>query len=375
MALPLFIRSLIHRGLLATRRKPPANEPVYPCGIFKYDRIGDFVLALGAIRTLTQAYGEERCVLIVSTLVEAWARRLFPAARIVALPLPGPGLLRHFAPLYLRSRGLLASVQCDRLVCLRHQRTAAYQVLLGSLHSRESFGVENDPRFLSPAEALGLPSPVRQLVPYPASAPARLCREIEAHRLVVEQCLGRPVAPEEVTPVLPVPGGACSGALVFCPFSSHVSKDFPEPAWLEVFATLSWKGPVELCGAPTDAARLEQFAAMLRAKGWTARVEATAGLEGLIATLASARAVLGVDSAPAHFATALDRPGVFLIGGGHWGMFAPWQRSARQVWLTHELPCFHCDWKCPYPTFRCITEIPPAQIAAALDTVLRDPAS
>jgi ADP-heptose:LPS heptosyltransferase len=244
-------------------------------------------------------------------------------------------------------------------------------VLLGSLSFEESFGAENDPRFLPADEARFLPDPVRTLVPYPASAPAGHCREIEAHRRVVERCLGRVVHSEEVTPALEVPGAKTSDALVFCPFSSAVSKDFPVAAWPEVFAALSWKGPVQLCGTPADSVRLERLAATLRARGWKADVQPTTDLDALVAVLAAARAVLGVDSAPAHFATALDRPGVFLIGGGHWGMFAPWRRSPRQVWLTNELPCFHCDWVCPYPTSRCITEIPPAQIAAALDTVLR----
>jgi hypothetical protein len=281
-------------------------------------------------------------------------------------------VLKDFAPLYIRSRALLASVSFERLVCLRHQRTAAYQVLLGSLHFGESFSVENDPRFLPAEEARGLPAPLRALVPYPTSAPAGHCREIEAHRRIVERCLGRPVLPDEVTPVLAMPAVKPSGALAFCPFSSTVIKDFPSESWLEVFAALSWKGPVQLCGTPADAARLERLAAALRARGWAAQIQPTPDLESLIATLAAARAVLGVDSAPAHLATALDRPGVFLIGGGHWGMFAPWQRSPRQVWLTNELPCFQCNWDCPYPTLRCITEIPPEKVAVALESILCD---
>ncbi|MEI6535338.1 MAG: glycosyltransferase family 9 protein, partial [Verrucomicrobiaceae bacterium] len=309
-------------------------------------------------------------VLIVSVVVEGLARRLFPAAHILALPTARPSFLGRFLPLFLRARSLLASVHFNRMVCLRHQRTAATEVLLASLHYNESFGVANDSRWLNPEEGRYLPSAIQTQIAYPTSASRGHCTEIEAHRRVLELCLGRAVKNEEVTPVLARTAGCSGGALVFCPFSSTVVKDYPATSWMEVFSLLAWKGPIHLCGSPADIGRLGQFAETLRSRGLVAHVIPTADLDGLIAIIADATAVLGVDSAPAHFATAMDRPGVFLVGGSHWGMFAPWQRSARQIWLTHELPCFRCNWECPYPTIRCITEIPPAEIACALDSIL-----
>jgi ADP-heptose:LPS heptosyltransferase len=70
-----------------------------------------------------------------------------------------------------------------------------------------------------------------------------------------------------------------------------------------------------------------------------------------------AELVLTVETATAHLAAALDRPAIVLIGGGHFGQFGPWRRSARQVWLTHPMDCFGCNWRCIHPEPYCLTRI------------------
>jgi ADP-heptose:LPS heptosyltransferase len=82
--------------------------------------------------------------------------------------------------------------------------------------------------------------------------------------------------------------------------------------------------------------------------------------------VADAKAVLTVETSTAHLAAALDKPAVILIGGGHFGLLGPWQRSSKQRWLTNQLPCFGCDWRCIYPEIRCLSEIPPSAVARAL---------
>jgi ADP-heptose:LPS heptosyltransferase len=76
--------------------------------------------------------------------------------------------------------------------------------------------------------------------------------------------------------------------------------------------------------------------------------------------------VLSLESAPAHLAAALNKPGVFLLGGGHYGMFAPWQRSERQIWLSEAMDCYNCQWHCSMAEAFCVTRIKPVTIANAL---------
>ena len=63
------------RGLVATFAGPRrgAVHQRYRAVILKVDRIGDFALALGAIRTALRAYGEGECLLLVSPLAEELA--------------------------------------------------------------------------------------------------------------------------------------------------------------------------------------------------------------------------------------------------------------------------------------------------------------
>jgi len=97
---------------------------------------------------------------------------------------------------------------------------------------------------------------------------------------------------------------------------------------------------------------------------------ATRGTVEFAEAISQAELVLTVETSTAHIATALDRPTIVLNGGGHYGQFAPWRRSARQIWLTHRLDCFGCGWRCPYPAPYCLTRIAAEQVGAAIRAVL-----
>ena len=89
-------------------------------------------------------------------------------------------------------------------------------------------------------------------------------------------------------------------------------------------------------------------------------------LTDYIATVASSHLVLSMDSATAHIAAAAGVPGVALLGGGHFGCFAPWSKNDSFTWLSHTLPCYHCEWLCNRPENECLSLIRPGKIADAL---------
>src|SRR5207302_9318528 len=95
----------------------------------------------------------------------------------------------------------------------------------------------------------------------------------------------------------------------------------------------------------------------------------SAGLAGFADRVARARCIFSMDSAAAHIATALDKPGVFILGGGHFGYFAPWARSARQRWVFNRMNCYGCDWQCRHAYVKCIHDIPAESVATALRQV------
>ena len=96
----------------------------------------------------------------------------------------------------------------------------------------------------------------------------------------------------------------------------------------------------------------------------------TPTIDDLIEALAGSTAVLTSETATAHLAAALDLPMVCLLGGGHYGCFAPWSRSERQIWLSHPMDCYDCRWECIHPQPYCITKISANGIVDALRRVI-----
>ena len=340
--------------------------------IFKVDRIGDFVLALGAIRRCTDFYGEVHCALVVHKLVADLARREFPKATIIELSRnTGAGLKDSLSTL-LHEAAPFQQFKFDTLICLRHQRSLLHDVVLSWIHTERSVGLENSVLGTSKQDKAILPFPFTNVVGNPSSLVPNSCFELERHRAVLSKALGIDIS---ITDVLPRFGSIQSAAgnhLLVTPFSSAKTKDYPESAMLDALKRFHGrhKIPIVFSGSPADQAGLERLQSTADQKGIASSVQIAKSVPEFVGIVAGARAVLTVDTASAHIATTLNKPTVVILGGGHFEHFGPWQRSDRQIWITNRLPCFGCDWKCIYNFPKCITEIAPITIAEALQQIL-----
>lgn len=103
-------------------------------------------------------------------------------------------------------------------------------------------------------------------------------------------------------------------------------------------------------------------------------VEVWAGKEGeiplLAGLIAKATLYLGNDTGAMHVAAALDKPGVAVFGGGTWPRFKP--AFKQGVTLINPLPCFGCDWDCPFGDAPCVKVIPPAEVIRAVGDLLHN---
>ena len=103
-------------------------------------------------------------------------------------------------------------------------------------------------------------------------------------------------------------------------------------------------------------------------------VEMWAGKEGeiplLAGLIAKAKLYLGNDTGAMHVAAALDKPGVAVFGGGTWPRFKP--AFKQGVTLINPLPCFGCDWDCPFGDAPCVKVIPPAEVIRAVGDLLHN---
>lgn len=318
--------------------------------IFKPDGIGDFVLATGAIHALAREFGEENLVVCVKSLLVPLARMQFPKATVVDLPVAAERrvvnlFVRNFAaclPVWWRLR----TTPVEVAVCLRSMRNYLETFLFFSARARRHVGCENIllrsgrtvRRLVEGAvNRIGRP----ELEPYPPTAEGAPM-EIEANRRVVARVIQRPVTIPEVLPVLAAQPNRSGSYWICAPITNLASKLYPAAQWAGLFRLLHPETAgksILLTGSKDQRPALEDLCHLLHEAGCPgAEVFFPEDLTDYVNLIAGAEMMLTVDTAAAHFATALDRPTLVLFSGLHQGMFGPWQRSPRQVWLQPEFP-------------------------------------
>lgn len=365
--LPTGVRQWLARRLARPARPTGPVRRRAVC-LYKVDRLGDFVLALGALHRLVDHFQPENCRLVVSTAAEALAAAEFPGVSRWVLPPAASGVWREMRPLRNRLGPEFAGEHFDRLVCLRHAPSLYRDVSLGWFKAQEFFGRESrpTPATLATGNRPALPPTGPIIVPWSA--------ELMAHRDVLAAVLGRTPDWSELRPRLRSQSVSDGDEVVFCPFGHESIRDYPRESWRAAWRALT--APVRRVLLLGPAARSAELAALgddLRATlpGTDITVQTDVPPMQFVAAIAGARAVVTVDTAAAHLATAFDKPAVIVIGGGHYGWFGPWGEATRQRWIAHPLPCFGCNWDCCFPTVRCLTELPAGATGEALNTVIR----
>jgi ADP-heptose:LPS heptosyltransferase len=200
-----------------------------------------------------------------------------------------------------------------------------------------------------------------------------LCRELLMHRQLLSVVLEREVKAEEILPTLRREGSQSTGVVMFSPLGSHPLRDLSLDCLTAALAVVQRTGlAAVLAGNSGQAVRLAELVAILHAQGFD-RVSARSDLSlvEFVRSLAAAPLVITTESAAAHLATALDRPVVAIVGGGHFGQFAPWRRSRRQIWMTNSMDCFGCNWRCIHREPYCVTSVSLDAVTAAVAGHLR----
>ncbi len=351
------IKSIRAYDRLYGRIPTAAVEKEYARIIFKPDRLGDLVLSSGSIRAAAAGLPPERCLLIVSEVAAPLADMLFPEFPQLTIPFDCRPRKEHEKT--ARVRDLLSAVACDELVCLRHQRSDFFSLCLSWIRASHTYALALAP---SPDEDWLRRREDERLSPLTFTAPEPPTQPVEIHRhfAVLSQLSPCPASADALLPQLPTPSET-DDTLIVSPLGSQPIRDIPPELLLKLLAPFEKKriGRALLCGGPPQEAKLTELAARLRRErpDLLFEVSSSAPLKTFVQQVAQANAVISTDTVTAHLATAMDKRAFIVLAGGQYGQWGPWKRSERQVWLTHPLPCFHCDWNCPFPVPRCIHEI------------------
>ena len=75
-------------------------------------------------------------------------------------------------------------------------------------------------------------------------------------------------------------------------------------------------------------------------------------LPELACLLVKSQILISNETGTAHIGTAVGTPTICIIGGGHFGRFAPYPELSGGInslkVVYHKMPCYGCDWKCVY---------------------------
>lgn len=187
-------------------------------------------------------------------------------------------------------------------------------------------------------------------------------------------CLAEPA----VAAVLAAAALSRDGYWAFAPGAEYgPAKRWPAAHYATLASSLHRRSglPIVLLGSGSERALCDEIAA--------AAPDACRNLAGRVplldamALIAAARGLVSNDSGLMHVAAAFGLPQVAVFGSTSPAHTPPLNDRAQVLWLKEELqldcaPCF--DRRCRFGHTRCLTDISPARVDAALLRAVADPA-
>jgi len=371
MLVLLRLLALLARPL--TRRATPG--PPRRVVLIKPDHLGDLLLATPALQALRAALPEAH----ISALVGPWSRRMWQGLpevdRLGEIPFPGfernGGGRRHRLRPYLmlfRYAVLLRREAYDAALILRDDHWwGALLALLAGIPRRIGHACPRCAPLLSEA----LPFDQREHV-------TRQCLDVVA-RLTGIDLPNHPGTPS--LRFVPTPAERAwardwiathlkpaERLVVIHPGSAGATKLWPAERWAVVGDALAARPGVRvlLTGGPGEEGLVRQVSAAMRCPPLT--LTGATSIGQLVALLAHATLVLGVDSGPLHLAVSQGTPTVHLFGPTDPKRFGPWGDPARHRVVRAGLACSPCHnvQRCPRDTVG-----PECMHAIAADTIVR----
>lgn len=379
--------SLQMRGRKESRRSELRDVPEATYAVLKADGIGDFVLATAFLNVMDERFSRARITLFCNDLVEDLAKRLYPRWNVVSVRKnahPGVGVWPSKPSGYRRLRSQSAF---DMLLDLRSWRSCQDTTLTSWIPARWKLAVQN--RVGQGALVARRESSVYDELVAPSSSYPGVeeCEDLRNYQALAGRLFHRPEQCPEVRPFvkrLPLEcfpewaGVDAEQYLVVSPFAGAEIRHISNMLVINsVRGYLSARGnpmPVCVVGGPADLERSAQLASDISEFVKCINLTGKLSVTQTVGLIQQAHLFLGAESGMAHAAVASGVPSVVVIGGGHWGLFAPWKFDETRVrWVTHRLPCFHCNWSCIFDESKCIRGISALEVIESMRSLSQSP--
>lgn len=144
--------------------------------------------------------------------------------------------------------------------------------------------------------------------------------------------------------------------------SSLPGKKLPVDWFIKVFETAALHNAILVFfGSDADRLYCESILESLATAGWDKgnllNLCGKTSVRETVECYKKCDILLTQETAAVHMATALGKPVIGIVGGGHFGRFYPWGNPERSRVLHKPMDCYGCNWICKYETVRCIQEV------------------
>jgi ADP-heptose:LPS heptosyltransferase len=156
--------------------------------------------------------------------------------------------------------------------------------------------------------------------------------------------------------------------LVFHPGAGNAAKRWPVENWIALARALAGRATVQLLGGPEDEARLREISAGAGLAPGHAHVSTT--LRGTLQILADADLLVGLDSAAPHLAYLVGTPAITIFSAANDP--ARWKALGDNTVLFTPIECGPCELpRCKWDTHRCMDAITRKTVLSTIDNSFR----
>ncbi|MBE0626764.1 MAG: glycosyltransferase family 9 protein [Burkholderiales bacterium] len=366
-------------AVLTSSREPRRNLIL----VIRLDAIGDFVLWLDAARALVHRYRAQgySVVLVGNSAWGRWAREMGVANEIWEID-----VRRFIGNLLYRWRWLHRIRKAGFKIAI--QPTYSRDFLVGDSLVRSScadqrIGSVGDEANIAPQLKSWSDRWYTRLVPATSMKLMELSRNAEFMRgLGFTDFVARVPTIAQISNI----GNVGTNWLPRRPYAvlsvaaSWQGREWPIANFIDIGQRLVIYGlHVVVVGAPADRCRFFNLFNALQDKVTDLVGKTTLG--DLAEVLRCATVVVTNETSAVHMGAAVGSPVVCVLGGGHFGRFAPYETEVTEgdrylpIFVSVKMECFGCNWHCKYSRQRkeavkCINDISVEKVWSAVETVL-----
>jgi ADP-heptose:LPS heptosyltransferase len=180
--------------------------------------------------------------------------------------------------------------------------------------------------------------------------PAAIFFEFDRTKLFFEQFLQQSLTING--PHIEVKPDKKQGIVIF-PGAGVIKRGWEPEKFLELIRLIKQQAdqPVYIAGGPAEVSVAEYLTNNLP-QGEVINLTGKTSLPQLVELIGSATLVVSNETSAIHIAAATQTPAICILGGGHFGRFAPYpvQTFQSTVCAYEKMECYNCNWNCIYET-------------------------